>query len=157
MKMVWALTVALVITAAAAADGRCFCDSYTYTAPYQQPFYYSSQYDVEKVEVINRQVAISPLAAPVKNHQVDQLLRQQWQTVTGAIPISPRKDYLRRFQFTKNWPTVAPQRAVQRQQQQVQSQTITQILYGVVQQNVVVQGGAVSLDVPLPVVTPDNR
>jgi hypothetical protein len=158
MRIVAAVLLGLLTASVSLAGDRCFCSPYTYVAPYQQPFYYSTPYnydvDVQKVDVINRQVSISPLKAPQKDLPTEQALAKQWQDVTSAIPISPRKDYLRKFQFTKNWPTVAPAKTVQKQQQKVEFQTTTQVLYGAVRQNIVIQGGTVSLDVPPALLAP---
>lgn len=125
------------------ADDKCF-----YQPSYGEPYYVKSYDDeITTINVVNRQVSLSPLKVAKPDPLVDKALKHQWELVTGAIPISPAPQNLRRFQFVKNWPTVPAAQRVQNRSAQV-VQTETRILTGVVRQNLVIQGGTVVVDLP---------
>ncbi len=127
----------LFVTSSAFGKNRCFCC-------YQPVYYPPVEKIVENLEVINRVVSMSPAQIAKPNPLLDQALEQQWLAITAEIPIPPRPQPLRKFEFVKNWPQARPQ-AVQ-QAQQIQTETVTRTLYGVVRQNIVVQDGVVTLD-----------
>lgn len=139
MRKLTALLLILLGTPVLAGD-KCFY------APTLQPYQsysvpYAYDYEVEKVNVVTNQLSISPVKTPQKDILGEMAFQKVWKELTDAIPIAPAPQTLRKFQFVRNWPTVPAQQRVQRQQQQVQLATTTQVLQGVVRQSIVVEGG----------------
>jgi hypothetical protein len=137
MKTTLVLTISLLATPVF-ADDCCF-----YPTP---PVYYQNREEITKIDVITRQIGLSPAKKPYKDELVEYALQKQWEAITSAIPIPPAPQPLRQFQFSKNWPKVAPAQQRQRQRQTVQTETVTQVLTGIVNQSVVVTGGVVIVD-----------
>ena len=151
IKVLTFLSVFVAVTSLSAGD-KCFCNGSNYQPTYQNS-YVETPYDYNNettVNVVNRQISIAPAKGSYKNDPaVEKALKDQWSMLTNSIPISPAPQPLRQFQFNSNWPVTPAARPVQsRFTQTVQTQTVTQTLQGVIRQNLVVQGGAVAIDVP---------
>lgn len=115
---------------------------------YSQPYVYDN--NVTQVDVINRHVRLQPAKAVQKDYAAEALFAMEYQKVLDTIPLTPAKQVapLRKFEFKKNTPAYVATKQQQRSTQTVQTETVTQVYQAVVQQNVVVQGGNVLLDVP---------
>jgi hypothetical protein len=147
MKILIVLILVIIASPAIGSDPYCFCSPPVYYPPVEEV--------VQKLDVVNRHLKLYPTKAPEHDAFSDYAVQRVLKDVMDTMPISPRKEPLRKFEFTRNWPRVAPAKQVERRQ--IQTQVVTQILYGQVQQNVVVQGGVVSLDVPVDLVTPPEQ
>ncbi len=145
------VVILLHISTTVHAGNRCFCK------PYYQPYYQVQ--DVQKVYVINKVLKLSPLKQDViENQAVDLIIQKIFDDVKSAIPLPEKTQSVpRKFEFVNTMPTIPSKQTQTRQQQTIQTQTITQTLYGVVQQNLVVQGGVVSVDVPLNLIVPSDK
>ncbi len=118
-------------------------------AGYSQPYVYDN--NVTQVDVINRHVRLQPARAVKKDYEAEALFAAEYQKILDTIPLTPAPQVapLRKFEFKKNTPAyVVSQQRTRRSSETVQTETVTQVYQAVVQQNVVVQGGNVLVDVP---------
>lgn len=115
---------------------------------YSQPYVYDN--NVTQVDVINRHVRLQPAKAVQKDYAAEALFAVEYQKVLDTIPLTPAPQVapLRKFQFKNNTPAYVAKQQQRSTQTTQQTQTVTQVYQAVVQQNVVVQGGNVLLDVP---------
>ncbi len=121
----------LVFACAAQAGDKCFCPPNAA---------YHVDYDIEQLNVVTKYLRLYPANVQKKDQLTEYAVARVLAEVEEAIPISPKKDYLRKFEFVKDWP-VTPNAQVVRRERVQATQTVTKTLYGVVRQTVVVENG----------------
>lgn len=138
--------IILLFSLPAFAGEKCFCEGIPQLGPnqkYSKPYVYD--HEIDKLEVINQQLNVSPLHRPQQDVAAEKAFLKVWSELMDAVPIPPAPKPLKQFQFVRNWPTVPaarsqPQRSAQPAVNTAQTVVTTNVLQGVVRQTFAVDG-----------------